>query len=476
MLTELSCKALITESKRIRRPLKKSDGKGLLLHAFPNGAAYWYHKYSYRGRNQQLAYGQYPLVSLAEARAKHAQSYLLINNGIDPVQLRRDEIEKEQQLIRQEKVEASQIFEVVAYDWHRLNMKLWSPDHAANVMRRLQKNLLPDLAVVPISKMTRKQLLDVIRKVERRSPSDARRCVQYAIRIFTYAVDEELALTNIALGMEKSLIPQRHGHFASMAIDELPKFLHDLKENTGNLSMDRLDAIELLMLVAVRPNELVKAEWREFDFEKNLWIIPAKRMKMRNDHLVPLSKQAKAILQRRWQANIAANNPYPQSKFVFPSRKKPKQPMAHNTICEIVIDMGWQNRHTGHGFRSFFMGVAKERLGYRHEVPDRQLAHVPKGSVNQAYDRALFLAERTKLMQEYADYIDTQRKSKFQNVRMKITQQVSIDQTSYAIQYPYNNTLVQQQDRIGLTVTSQSLIPQPGFGQFPQNQAMRTSF
>lgn len=405
MLTELSCKALISESKRISKPIKKSDGKGLLLHAFPNGSAYWYHKYSYLGRNRQLSYGQYPLVSLADARARHAASYLLISGGTDPFQQRQEEVEKI-------KAANNQTFEAIACAWHTRNLKKWSPAHANNIMRRLRKNLFPDLGRIPIEQITRKQFLSVLRKVEQRSPSDARRCVQYAVYIFNDAVDEEYITANIALGIEKSLAPQVHGHFASMDIADLPKFLSDLDGNVGRLSPDRKDAIELLMLTVVRPNELVKAEWSEFDFEKGLWIIPKGRMKMRHDHIVPLSRQAKAILLKRWQANSAADNPYPQSKYVFPSRKKPHQPMAHNTICEIIIDMGWKGRHTGHGFRALFMGIAKEELKYRHEVPDRQLAHKPKGNVDRAYDRAQFLDERSKLMQEYADYINSRKQPK----------------------------------------------------------------
>ena len=405
MLTDLSCKALISESKRINKPIKKSDGKGLLLHAFPNGSAYWYHKYSYYGKHRQIAYGQYPIISLADARTKHAASYLLLTDGIDPYAVRQEKAEQERLRIEQQELASLRTFKALAETWHTRNLKKWSPAHAANIMRRLNKNLFPDLGTQTIDQISRKQLLSVLRKVEQRSPSDARRCAQYSVYIFNDAIDEEYIDTNIALGIAKSLAPQVHGHFASMDITELPNFLRDLDNNTGHLSKDRLDAIWLLMLTVVRPNEVIKAEWSEFDFDKRLWIIPKKRMKMRNDHIVPLSKQAIEILQKRWKDNIASDSPYPQSKYVFPSRKKPQQPMSHNTVCKIIIDMGWKGRHTGHGFRALFMGIAKEELKYRHEVPDRQLAHKPKGNVNRAYDRAQFLDERAILMQQYADYI-----------------------------------------------------------------------
>lgn len=428
MLTELGCKALLINAKKLKKPLKKSDGKGLLFHAFPNGSGYWYHKYNFKGEPRQLSYGSYPLIALVEARVRHAENYLLIRKGIDPWQLMQEEIAKA-------KLEQKPPFKDVACEWHRRNLKLWSTPHAQNVLRRLQKNLFPDLGDIPIDQVTRKQLLTAIRKVDARNPDEARKTVQYAIKIFTYALDEELVQVNIALGMEKSLAPRTQNHYKSMSTDALPDFLKDLDNNTAGLSNDRKDAIELLMLTVVRPNELVKAEWSEFDLDKSLWIIPARRMKMRSDHIVPLSRQAKFLLNRRLLANNSDSNPYPKSKYVFPSRWKPRQPMAHNTICDIVIDMGYKGKHTGHGFRALFMGIAKEKLKYRHEVPDRQLAHMPRGSVNRSYDRALFLEERTELMQRYANFIDDLRKPVhrwgFKLQRLK--QQFQYQQSDYNI-------------------------------------------
>lgn len=399
MLTDLSCKALIAESKQLKKPLKKADGYGMFLHAFPNGKAYWYHKYAYQGRPRQISYGHYPTISLSEARIKRAESYKLIKDGIDPLQLRKD-------LTAQIAREADYEFEKVARGWHQRNLHLWSTEHARKVLSRLERNLFPPFGKDPIGKIKRKEFLRVIRMVEKRSPTDAKRLVQDATKIFADAVDEEFADSNIVIGMDKSLTKQKHGHFASMKIDMLPDFLTDLKNNNAGLSQDRLDAIELLMLTVVRPNELVKAEWSEFDFKKSMWIIPKERMKMRDEHFIPLSKQAMALFKKRWDTNFSSSKP---SKFVFPSRRKDNIPLAHNTICEIIIDMGYQGKHTGHGFRALFMGIAKEKLKYRHEVPDRQLAHRPRNNVDRAYDRAEFIDERIELMQKYADYIDRQK-------------------------------------------------------------------
>lgn len=412
MLTDLSCKSLITKSKRISKPVKKSDGLGLFLHAFPNGSAYWYHKYNYQGRSRQISYGHYPTISLSEARLKCAESYKLLKDDIDPLRLREEQVEQ-----AQKEIEYS--FEAVAREWHERNLNLWSPEHARKILGRLAKCLFKKLGKIPVNQLKRKQLLDVILEVEKRSPTDAKRSVQDVNRIMIHAIDREYAEANIAIGMEKSLTRQKHGHFASMKIDMLPDFLKDMNANEAGLSEDRLDAIELLMLTVVRPNELIKAEWSEFDFDKAMWTIPKERMKMRDEHHVPLSAQALKLFKKRWDDNFS--NAYRKpSKYVFQSPKKRNQPMAHNTICDIIIDMGYKGRHTGHGFRALFMGIAKEKLKYRHEVPDRQLAHMPRNNVDRAYDRALFLDERVKLMQEYADYIDGQKGWLTQNKELRM--------------------------------------------------------
>ena len=153
------------------------------------------------------------------------------------------------------------------------------------------------------------------------------------------------------------------------------------------------------MLTFVRTSELIGASWDEIDFEAKEWVIPAERMKMRKAHVVPLSDQAIEILKS--QKQVAGSWP-----LVFPSTVRPKQPISNNTILGAIKRMGYQGRMTGHGFRALAMSAIKQELGYRHEVVDRQLAHTPKNKIDKAYDRADFLKERAKMMQEWANYLD----------------------------------------------------------------------
>jgi len=273
-------------------------------------------------------------------------------------------------------------------------------------MHYLQKDLFRLIGDIPITELTRKQVLDALRDIEGRGAHNtARRSRQFAACILNYACDEEYITANVALGLENSLKAFKRGHYPSMDIDELPAFQRKLDES--NISHDVKDAIELLMLTLVRRNELIKATWNEFDFDKRLWVIPAARMKMRREHIVPLSTQAMQILQKRKRARELHHQ---GSDYVFASPDNPKKHLCVSSPGNAIKAMGYKDRHTPHGFRALGMGIAKEKLHYRHEVPDRQLAHVPASEVDRAYDRAKFLPERIKMMQELADYIDAQRK------------------------------------------------------------------
>ena len=158
-------------------------------------------------------------------------------------------------------------------------------------------------------------------------------------------------------------------------------------------------AIKLMLLTFVRTTELISAPWTEINFEKAMWIIPADRIKRNNPHMVPLSKQALAILVELKEMNGKRD-------LIFPSIPRPRKPMSNGTILTALKRMGYQNKMTGHGFRSLALGILKEKLGYSHEVADRQLAHVRKNSTDRAYDRAKFIDQRTEMMQRYADYLD----------------------------------------------------------------------
>lgn len=398
MLTDLSCKSLISQSIRLGRPIKKADGNALFLYAKPKGKAYWRFKYRLQGKKENLmSFGAYPFVSLSEARARHEEAYRQVLKGNDPVQLRQEEQ-------RQAERQNANSFAIVGRAWHSHNIAKWSASHAAEILRNLEKDLFALIGHIPVTQLTRKQLLEALQTIENRSPEMARRSLQFSGCILRYARNQEYTAVNIALDLEGVLRPFKKGHHPSMDIEELPAFLRKLNSDT-ELSETMRDALYLCMLTLVRRGELLKAQWSEFDLNKSMWVIPAHRMKMRREHMVPLSRQVIKLLVKRKRANDLLHG-IDRSPYIFPSYGDANKPMNNKSIGLALHHLGYKDKHTAHGFRALGMGIAKEKLDYSHEVPDRQLAHVPASEVDRAYDRGKYLSKRIKMMQELADYID----------------------------------------------------------------------
>lgn len=267
----------------------------------------------------------------------------------------------------------------------------------------MEQDVFPLIGQSPIRDITPKQLLNVIRKIEERAAYEvARRALQMSGQVFRFAIIHDRADRDPSQDLKGALRPYKKTHYAAMDFRELPSFLEKFDRNEARVFPTTRYAIELLMLTFVRTGELIKAQWEEFDLERSVWVIPAHRMKMRKDHIVPLSSQAIQLLQnlKSLHANLT---------YVFPSQRNPRSHMSNNAILVALDRMGYRGQHTGHGFRALAMTAIKERLDYRHEVIDRQLAHSQRNQVVAAYDRAEFLAERTKMMQDWADLIDSLR-------------------------------------------------------------------
>ena len=383
-------------TKPSNRIQKLADGQGLYLQIMPNGSKYWRYSYRYNNRQKTLALGVYPETSLKEARDLHREARQLLNEHKDPsIERKKDKV------IAQ--TNADNTFELVAREWYENQKHTWKERYAKEVLKRLEEDIFPHIGTIPIKEIEQPLLLVIIRRIENRGAYDlAKRQLQKCGEIFRYAIATGRADRDISYGMYEALKPTKKKHFPCIDLKELPEFLEILHRNDARLYQTTRNAMHLIMLTFVRTNELINAEWKEIDFEKKLWSIPAERMKTGKAHLVPLSDQAIEILKD--QKRIAGQWP-----LVFPSPVKPRQSISNNTILGGLKRMGYKGRMTGHGFRSLAMTGIKERLGYRHEVPDRQLAHVPKNKVDRAYDRAEFLDERTKMMQEWADYLDSLR-------------------------------------------------------------------
>lgn len=404
MLNDLACKSLIAEAKRSGKSFKKFDRNGLYLLAKPSGQGCWYYKYRIAGKEKKIAFGPYPAISLAEARDKHHAAFKVVTDGKDPSKER-------QKAKEQAKLDLLNTFELVGKDWFDHVKEQWSENHAQTIERRLNKDLYPSLGHRPIKEIDDSELLSALQKIEKRGSNEiARRNLQYASNIFRHARRKKLVNDNPAEHLEGALKPYQRGHFPSMTLEELPLFLEKFERNEARLSIDTREAMELLMLTLLRTKELLGCEWSEVYIDDRRMIIPGRRMKRKKgcpipqDHIVPLSNQAFEILMKRKKRNELLD-PRQQSKFVFPSYKGPHKHLHNRTVGKALERMGYLGIHTGHGFRALGMGIAKEKLGYAHEVIDRQLAHVGIDELKRSYDRAKYLPQRELMMQEISDFV-----------------------------------------------------------------------
>ncbi len=393
-LTFVVCENAAKRAKESGRPLKLADGLGLYLQAMPSGARYWRFKYRFAGKEKLLALGVYPEVGLKEARDKRDWARKLLADNQDPSQ-----IKKEKRL--QAYTESENTFEKLAREWFEQQRAVLTKKHADALVARFERDVFPHIGRLPVKDIKPVYVLEVCRKVEARKAYDvARRIKQTCGQIFRYGISTSRAERDPTLDLRDALRPYKPEHYATLDIKELPEFLKVLEKNEARLYLDTRLAMKLLMLTFVRTSELINAKWSEIDLDDATWIIPAARMKMRRDHIVPLSVQSVAILRE-----LKTHNGH--REWVFPNQARPRKPMSNATITRALMRMGYKNRMTGHGFRALAMTTIKEKLGYRHEVIDRQLAHAHKSKIIAAYDRAQFLDDRRKMMQEYADYIDS---------------------------------------------------------------------
>ncbi len=388
-LTHLDCKNFKPTGKTYRR----FDSHGLYLQIVPQGSKYWRLKYRFNGQEKRLALGVFPEISLLEARELRDKARKQLSQGIDPFAAKQEQK-------REIALNAATTFELVAREWHEQNKGKWTPAYSEDILHRLEADIFPTIGKQAIACLRPIQILETLRKIEKRGAFEmARRALQYCSQIFRYAVITERAERNPTIDLKGALKPFKHGHYAAIDADDLPEFLRVIERNDARLYAQTRHAIKLLMLTFVRTGELIGAKWEEFDFKNAQWIIPAERMKMRRPHIVPLSKQALAVLHEQKQLTG-------KWEWIFPNQIRPRDHMSNNTILKALERLGYKGRMTGHGFRALAMSTIKEKLGYRHEVVDRQLAHAPANKVDAAYDRAKFLPDRRKMMQAWADYLE----------------------------------------------------------------------
>jgi integrase len=381
----------IKNAKASTRIKKLSDGDGLVLVVYPNGSKYWVYRYRHLGREKTLSLGIYPEVTLAEARLKLTEARKLKSQGQDPSEARRE-------LKRQAAVSAENSFEAIAREWITAKSSGWTPRYAEFIVQRMEKDLFPKLGSRPIKEITAPEVLSVVRLIEGRGALDlANRALQYCGQVFMFGIATGRADRNPAGDLKGALKTHVKKHFAHLKAIELPDFLEKLEAYTGD--RQTMLAVKLLMLTFVRTTELRGAEWAEIDLAKAEWRVPADRMKMRRDHIVPLSRQAVAVLKELQSING-------KWKYVFPNPFKPIKHMSENAVLYALYRMGYHSRATGHGFRHTASTVLNESGLFHGDVIERQLAHVQGNKVRGVYNHAEYLPERRKMMQWWADYLD----------------------------------------------------------------------
>jgi integrase len=365
----------------------------LFLLVQPNGAKYWRLAYRYVGKQKTLALGVYPDVSLKDARQRRDDARKLLADDIDPGENRK--------AIKAAKSDrAANSFEVVAREWFSKKSPGWAASNSNKIIQRLENDAFPWLGSRPIAEITPPELLKILRRIEERGAVEsAHRVRNYCGAIFRYAIQTGRAERDVSADLRGALPTPVTQHRA--AITE-PKAIAELLR-----AMDSYQgyfvtkcALRLAPLFFVRPGELRKAEWIEIDLDKAEWNIPAERMKMREPHLVPLSTQAVEIL-RELHALTG------EGKYVFPGARTNGRPMSDNAILAALRRMGFaKDEMSGHGFRAMARTILDEVLQVRPDFIEHQLAHAVRDPNGRAYNRTAHLAERRKMMQQWADYLD----------------------------------------------------------------------
>lgn len=383
-------------AKPSEKPVKLSDEHGLYLLVNPNGSKLWRWKYRHLGKEKLMTLGQYPLITLAQARQARDDARRLLAQGVDPME--------ERKLAKvAAKAAADDSFESTARQWWAHWSGPRSPRHADYVIRRLEADVFPALGARPVASITAPQLLAMAKKIEARGALDiAKRALQTCGQIMRYAVAHGLIERNPAADVRPSdaLKPRQKENYARLDAKDVPELLRKMEAYQGS-AYTRL-AMKLMAYTFVRTGELIGARWAEFDLEAAEWRIPAERMKMRTPHIVPLAPQAVEVLQ-------ALQTVSGGRALLFPGERDHERPMSNNTILAALKRMGYAGRMTGHGFRGLASTILHEQ-GYPHHVIELQLAHQERDQVAAAYNHATYLTERRAMMNAWAAHLDKLRK------------------------------------------------------------------
>ena len=377
------------------RPKRVFDGDGLYIELRPNGGKWWRFKYRFDGKEKCLSFGTYPEVPLALARARRLEARALVASGTDPSKVR-----KQAKLAKQRAAASS--LEVVSRAWLARRASAWTQGTLEAIRASLENHVFPSLGSRPIAEVAARDIRVVVQAIDDLGAGEtAGRVFQRLRSIYRYAMSEDLVEVDPTLALKPSEIfkPRSISHRLALDAADMPAFFRKLDAYEGDPSTKA--ALEMLILTAVRPGELRGARWDEMDSDRSLWRIPANRMKMATEHVVPLSTQASALLERMKAVSGS-------QALVFPSPFYPGKPLSEGTLNSALARLGYGGVATAHGFRTLFSTCANE-AGWNSDVIEKQLSHEERDGVRGAYNRAQWLAERVKLMQWWANHLQALR-------------------------------------------------------------------
>jgi integrase len=415
----------IKNAKPTDKPRKLADEKGLFLLINPNGSKYWRLKYRIDGKEKLLAIGVYcgPTqyddsgkaktdkiqLSLTEARDLAYEARKQIKDGVDPNQAKR-------QVKQQAIFDAENCFEAVAREWHTRSAARWSADHAARIMRRLEVELFPTLGKRSVNELKTRDLLMALRPIEERGHLDvASRLQQYITAIMRYAVQVGRIDSNPAIDLQGALTVAKSQYRPALPLARLPELMSRIDKFNGRKLTQA--ALRFTLLTFVRSSELRFMRWNEIDWKRATWTIPGEReavdgikhshrgAKMRTPHVVPLPRQAMAILE---EIKLMTGH----CEFVFAGDHDPSKPMSENTINKALRNMGYDTTSDicGHGFRTMACSALSESTLWDRDIVERQMSHQERNGVRAPYiHRAEYLIQRKQMMQWWADFLDTLR-------------------------------------------------------------------
>ena len=380
----------VRNAKPKERAYKLHDARGLYIIVTPSGGKWWRLKYRFAGKEKTISLGIYPEVSLAQAREKRDGARKLLASGIDP--------SAERQAKKAAMKADRDSFEAMALAWFEKFSPRWVPAHTETVIHRLEADVFPWIGAKPIAEVTAVQLLEVLRRIEARGAvSTAHRIKQIIGQVFRYAIATGSASRDPSADLRGALAPERERHFGAITKpSDVVGLMRAIAGYQGSFIVRC--ALRFTALTFARPGEIRKAEWSEIDFDNALWRIAAERMKMKREHLVPLSRQTIEVLRELHRLTGSG-------LYLFPGRTAAR-PMSENAIGAALRYMGYERgTMTAHGFRSMASTLLNEQ-GWGRDAIERQLAHAERDGVRDAYNRAEYLAERQRMMQAWADYLE----------------------------------------------------------------------